>query len=447
MHHKIDVCEALLGGNLTSATFNPVYPLVAVTLYEKLYVLAYGGDVRRSRGQLLFTLNLEHPLIRFRSVNWSPSGNYLLCLEEEKELQYFSKNLDRIKIIFYNNLSFEMHEIEFANELIPFAAMNTKFLWLDSSSFIFATATKHLFKIIHLKENNSYSEVTIDLTQSLDTLTKSNFARTKYVSFVSSLFVLPDPSSPYLFFLSSCPGNHQHHRLIFVDKLTQKIVKIANLPGEVVEISVTFDRYFLILQNRNYETYEHNAPSMLTIRTPSDLKECYFSEPFLCKSKSSHERALADGKIFSGDSDCIFPFRSPCCNTIPNMTCNLSMSMNLSLEHLFPHLTRISSGNSLFATKEYVYRVSKSQRKTRVWGLHHHFEFTTRLKTDYLFGPQEYVVYFHPSKPIFLRKEHDKFFDLYLSGWATDNDKTEFPEIDEDTINVPYNEKVSFKPV
>jgi hypothetical protein len=123
------------------------------------------------------------------------------------------------------------------------------------------------------------------------------------------------------------------------------------------------------------------------------------------------------------------------------------MSMNLSLEHLFPHLTRISSGNSLFATKEYVYRVSKSQRKTRVWGLHHHFEFTTRLKTDYLFGPQEYVVYFHPSKPIFLRKEHDKFFDLYLSGWATDNDKTEFPEIDEDTINVPYNEKVSFKPV
>ena len=346
----------------------------------------------------------------------------------------------------YDSISFELHEIEFANELIPFPAMNTKFLWLDSDSFIFAAEEKHTFRIINFKPNNSYSEVTIDLTRTLENLTKSNYARTKYVSFVSSLFVLPDPSSPFLFFVSSCPVNHQHHRLICVDKLTHKIARIANLPGEVVEIAVTFDRYLLILQNRFYETYEHNAPSMLEIKARNDLSQCFFSEPFLCKS-GTEERPLADGKLYWGDSECVFPFRSPCCNTIAKMACCLSRSLNLSHEHLFPHLTRIAAANNLFVTKEYVYRVSKSQRRTRVWGFHHHFEFSTKLKTDFLFGPQEYIVYFHPNKPIFLRKEHDKFFDLYLSKWATDSEREEFPEIDEDEINVPYNKKISFKPI
>jgi hypothetical protein len=64
--------------------YHPTAPIMAFTDHTKnLYILAYGGDVRRERGQILFV----DPSPRnglyssFRALNWSPDGSYLLALE------------------------------------------------------------------------------------------------------------------------------------------------------------------------------------------------------------------------------------------------------------------------------------------------------------------------------------------------------------------------------
>ena len=446
LKRKIAGSDLLPETNLSSASFNPRHPLVAVALNHKLYVMAYGGEARRVRGQIILAITLENPLVRFRNYNWSPSGEYLLCLEEDKE--YFPSitlHTNYLKIYFYNVQNFSMNEIRFNEPLLPNPTMNTKYLWLDEFSFIFGEQKKNIFRIVNLKtDEKTYSEKKIDLSKTLDPLTK-NTARKNFVSFVSSLFVLPDPSSPYLFFLTTCHFDHQHQRLVYVDKITHKIAKIASLPGEVVEISVNSENFFLLLQNRSYEDYKFNAPIVWNVSEKDDLQKCYFSSPWIGKAPQI-DNIMTTSYLFRGDSLSIVPFRSSCCNSILKTENFIKRNTNSSVETLFPYLTGISRGNSLHTTKDYVYFVKKIEEVTQVFGLHHHFEFSTVLKDEFVFPPSNFPVYFHPSKPIFIRKKDRRYFDIYLLPWATDDDLKTYPTLDEDEI-LSYNEEIDFKKI
>ena len=204
LDYKIDGSSFLPGNNLTSAEFNPVYPLLALTMYDHLYIITYGGEPRKKRGQILFGLHFNHPSLMYRIVNWSPSGNYLLFLEEDKEL-YPSMTVNKIKIriFYYNSTLMSVNEIAFKYPLVPSPGMNTRFLWLDGSSFIYSTHKKDIFCTISLYRNQTYEQSEVNLSVGLEPFRK-NEQRTNFISYVNSLFVLPDPQTPYLFFLTCC---------------------------------------------------------------------------------------------------------------------------------------------------------------------------------------------------------------------------------------------------
>jgi hypothetical protein len=448
LKRKIDGSGFLPACNLTSAAFNPCYPIIAITLNHHLYVIAYGGEARKKRGQILFAISLDYPLLRYRIMNWSPSGDYLLTLEEDKEMALsVTLNNNRIKIFFYNSNTFCVNEIDFKEPLIPSPGMNTKFLWLDACSFIFADIKKDLFRIINLKTNMTYDETKIDLTRTLEKFT-TNSKRNKFISFVSSLFVMPDSESPYIFFLTCCPTNHQHQRILYVDKISHKVVKIASLPGEVVEIAVTSTHFFLILQSRPYEDYKYNAPILWNVNEKrDDHNKCFFSEPFREKIMNGNSEYLtAEGLIFQGNSTGIYPFRSPCCIRLSPTENHLRKLSNSNPQSLFPYLTRLARASNLYVTNDYVYYVDKIKRTTKVLGLNHHFEYDLILKDDFLFPSSGCVAYFHPTKPLFLfrKKIDESHFDIYLLPWATDDDIIEYPAIDEDQKSAPYNQSVTF---
>jgi hypothetical protein len=100
--------------------------------------------------------------------------------------------------------------------------------------------------------------------------------------------------------------------------------------------------------------------------------------------------------------------------------------------------------SDFFVTSDFVYFVDKIRMVTHVRGIHHHFEYKTEMKDDFLFPPRNCVVYFHPNKPIFLLQKPLNVFEIYLAPWATDDDLEAFPEIP-DYVDCPdYNEKRDF---
>jgi hypothetical protein len=444
LYYKIDGSSFLPGNNLTSAAFNPCHPLLAVITYDHLFVITYGGEPRHKRGQIIFGLHFTYPSLMYRSINWSPSGNYLLCLEEDKELCR-SKALknNKLRVFYYNSTIFTLNEIIFKFPLVPSPAMNTRFLWLDGSSFIFADERKNIFRTVTLQKNNTYEETKVDLSAILEPL-RDNKKRTKFISYVNSLFVLPDPLTPYLFFLTCCPVNHQHQRILYVDKKTHKIEKVVSLPGEVVSIAVHSNRFFLLLQTRPYENYKYNSP----IVAETDFEKCLFSDPFIGKiSDSDFENYSRESFIFRGDSTGIMPFRHFCgCGTLEVTENLLKKDTNMKAENLFLYLGKLAKATDLYLTNDYLYHVSKITQRTKVFGANHHFVFDICLKDDWVLPPMKFVAYFHPNKPIFIRKKRGNYFDINLLPWATDDDKTAFPEIDEDDQAAAYNESITFLP-
>ena len=435
--YKIDGSSFLPANNVTMAAFNPVYPLVAVSLHKQLFVIAYGGEQRKQRGQIVFAANLEDQHCRFRSINWSPAGDFLLSLEEEKE-HYTVLDMNRIKVYFYDSEKLCMNEINFKGEsaLLTTHTMNTKFLWLDETSFIFSSIKKQLVRIINLKKNGSYDEKVLDFSKVFSDLAL-NSERTKYESFVSHLFVLPNPSSPYIFFLTCCPLNHQHQRLIYVDKITLSIKMIASLPGEVIEISASSNEFFLLIQSRSNEDWQYNSPVLSPVKDSADLKKCPFTDPWICKET----RSPMTSTVLRGNSVSLIFFREMCCSKIFRGENKLKEGTNFNKANLMPYLASITQANNLFITEDYLYYTDNLKQVTYIRGIYHHFEFKTCLKTDFLFPAQDCLVYFHPKKPIFLRKDNWHSFDIYLGTWATDDDMDEYPELSDPEM---YNNSVTF---
>jgi hypothetical protein len=350
--------------------------------------------------------------------------------------------MNRIKVYFYDSEKLCMNEIHFKGEaeLLTTHTMNTKFLWVDDTSFIFSSVKREFVRIINLKKNGSYDEKVLDFSKVFSDLT-TNSERTKYESFVSHLFVLPNPLSPYIFFLTCCPLNHQHQRLVYVDKITLAIKMIASLPGEVIEISASSIEFFLLIQSRSIEDWQYNSPVLSPVKDSGDLKKCPFTEPWICKESSTRNPITSDGILLRGNSLSLIIFREACCSKIYRAENMLKEGTNFKKANLMPYLASITKANNLFFTEDYLYYTDHLRQVTYIRGIYHHFEFKTCLKTDFLFPSQDCLVFFHPKKPIFLRKDNWHSFVIYLGTWATDDDIDEYPELSDPEM---YNNSVTF---
>jgi hypothetical protein len=433
---KIDTSQLLPNNCVTSAHFNPNYPILAVLVMKKIYILAYGGEVRQIRGQILYVSDMLNYCDKFRTIHWSPSGRYLLVVEDYEKFR--ENSFAKISVISYNPVTFEVNKVEFDNKKFFFglSGMNTRFLWLDDNSFIFVSTQEFLLAKITLNENCKYEKTFIDLTPTLKPLINAT-ERKLFIPFLSSLFVLPNPNSPYLFFLSSCPEDHQHHRIIYVDKLSREIFKIASLPGEVIEITVNKKGFFLLTQDRVYESFQYNQPLVWEHQGSSlnQLNICPFPEPFRTKRASKYDNASTKVKIIVGTSHDVHLFRSPCCVEIDMVENKLHCDGNKKKSLLYELMVNICKTSNLYVTRDYLYFVNKIKNVTHVFGLNHHFAFDTIWSDDWILPATTCQTWFHPKKGVFLRRKTSHFFELYLSSLATDEDRKECPEMDEFIYN------------
>jgi len=60
-----------------NAQFNPVYPIVAVQNDELLYIMTYGGRIKKTHGQILFCIVKKSPN-KYKFFSWNSTGTFLL---------------------------------------------------------------------------------------------------------------------------------------------------------------------------------------------------------------------------------------------------------------------------------------------------------------------------------------------------------------------------------
>jgi hypothetical protein len=448
---KIDASVLLPNGHITSVAFNPVHPMVAITLAQKIYILAYGGQVRAIRGQILFGIDKPTLPVLFVNINWSPTGKYLLCIMGQTNKEPY-----QITIIQYNEKTLEMHEIDFGSEgkFLGAPGLNSKYLWLDENSFLFVTTKEFNLTKIKLLDENKFKKTNIDLSSTMNEI-KFLKRRTLFLPpFIGPLFVMPDPFSPYIFFLTSCAENHQHHRILYIDKMTRKISKVVNVPGEIAEISVANEYFLIVVQDRSTESFDKDClPSISNIvdkkfkrenlfssTTPEAQHSCPFPPP---ERSSSFDFDNNTGRIMKCTNDSVCNFRKNCCEKLEGIASSLSPDSNKKLPFLLDQLNTICMANSLFTTTDYIYFVNKMAGITYVLGANHHFSFKTEWDEDYIFTPAiRSVAWFHPLSHIFLRRKTSHYFEVFLTRIATDDDRKNFPKM----VEFAYKKKISFSP-
>jgi hypothetical protein len=81
--HKIDDSTIFTHTFPHLVEFHPDRPIMAmVDQTRRLQILAYGGEERHTRGQIIFIEPQPlHSFFTFKALNWSPDGSYLLALE------------------------------------------------------------------------------------------------------------------------------------------------------------------------------------------------------------------------------------------------------------------------------------------------------------------------------------------------------------------------------
>ena len=86
-HYVIDDFALIPQSKYLNVVFNPRYPILALSQYNSLYIIAYSGSIRQTAGQILFFVKHYKPQY-IKWFSWNSTGSYLLMASNE----YTNKN-------------------------------------------------------------------------------------------------------------------------------------------------------------------------------------------------------------------------------------------------------------------------------------------------------------------------------------------------------------------
>lgn len=417
---KIDNSKMLPNHSIACVAFNLKFPLLGMLMANKIYIIAYGGKARETKGQILFATQARPKNENFFAINWSPSGEYLLALQCDVVV--------RFSLFFYDSFCMSIKEICPDHYFEAALAINTKYLWMDNNSFIFATNEKYKVAVITMfATKKEYNFRMIDLTPSIERVfcTTGKKGR-QFRMVISNFFVMPNPESNYLFLLSSCGKDHQHHRILYINKITQKLEKWVNLPGEVLEIAVGNLEFYVLIQERPEESFDHNSPSLTSITSElaKDFLECPFYDPWRAKTTDQKKNK----KIIKCTETETKIFTNPCCSDqLTDILSTISPDSNRKYETLKEVHSQISKTNKLYVTKDFVYYTNNITSVTHVFGTNHHFYQKILNHDEFVHPDKNNMAWFHPTKSVFIQKKSLFFFNIYLHQSASQEEKEEFP--------------------
>jgi len=127
---------------ISCLSFNPIHPILAFIDCGDITVLAFGVE-RKQKGQIMYATRRVGES-RYYGINWSPSGEYPLALR--------GKETTTISFLWYDAKEKSISEVStFPYENFEMCSgLNTKHLWVDKSTIMFASAQRYVMSVIKI---------------------------------------------------------------------------------------------------------------------------------------------------------------------------------------------------------------------------------------------------------------------------------------------------------
>ena len=265
-------------------------------------------------------------------------------------------------------------------------------------------------------------------------------SRTNFVKYIGHFFTFPDWT--HFYFVSHCTENHEHSRILFVDKQTQTISSFLDVSGELKSIWLSDTEIYIakkldgncMFQEQSIWT---NIPHSSSADNASLQYKCPLDSPWRRsqpkKQKKEQillERINRDGtnyEIFK-ESDIVFS-AEPC----------LSYT---SITSMLKGLAFLADFGEYSFTPHYICIHSDEATPTIILGRNHGYKIHLRWLNSTNFRSP---AFFHPTLPLVMTKTNaNSTFKIYLLNTANDEERNDFQ-----SLRIPdfsFKERIVWRP-
>ena len=329
-----------------------------------------------------------------------------------------------------------MRELKFSEPLkTAYSPMVSQHLWTSPTSFCFphfgeCIVTYGTSMMVDLCTVQLYEEsLTCTLKKRpLDPLLRQIFdcpSRTTFVKYLGNFCTIPESSCFY--FVSHCPNNHEHSRLLFVDKKTLTIDSFLDISGSIAFIVPTKTE-LLIAKRLNPSIFFQNESIWTYIGISNNSfssKEfkCPFGDPWRISHTVDQKLIKLERTDLDGNN---YKFLSELEDIVQRPPLPTSLTFR-QISQTRNYLDTISFFDNCSYTKDFLCVThSDTETKTFLYSRNHAFQFICTWKCKYEYKAPAFL---HPTLPIVLTKTNFcKSLRICMLKTATDDEKLTFPK-------------------
>ena len=265
-------------------------------------------------------------------------------------------------------------------------------------------------------------------------------SRTTLLKYLSHFCTFPNWS--HFLFVSNCSANHEHSRLLFVDKTTWEVTSFLDISGNLRSIWLSGDEIYIAKEQKNLCSFQKNSVWTNISNLPESQKalkyKCGIGEPWrrsASKKFKSSSKLILEKINKNGTNYHIFSESESYADPYEPLSYRKIYEMAGSLSYL------VDFGN-LTVTRDYII-LNDTTRKPNslIMGRNHQFEFQA-----YWSHCPKFVVpiFFHPTLPLVLTRANVRCnYKIHLLKTATKKDRQDFPQ--EEDCHFSYRQKISWK--
>ena len=261
-------------------------------------------------------------------------------------------------------------------------------------------------------------------------------SRTTFVKYIGHFFTFPDWT--HFYFVSHCTENHEHSRILFIDKETQAITSFLDVSGELKSVWLSDNEIYIAKKLDSHCMFQEQSVWTQVLPfsdNPSLQYKCPLTSPWRRSQPKKQrkeqlllERINRDGSKYEifNESDIFFSEGPPLSYT--------------SITSMLIALASLTYFGDYSFTPHYICLHNDDAKPSIILGRNHGYKIHLRWTDSNFPSPS----FFHPTLPLVLTKINGKStFKIYLLKTANDQERNNFPSLR--TPDFSFREKIAWR--